>query len=166
MKRFILTSFFTLVAALSFTTSADIQHTLTRYQTVQVDDVEVFYREAGAPTAPVLLLLHGFPSSSHQYRELITELAEDYRVIAPDYPGFGKTVAPPRGEYDYTFDNIAATIDEFTRALELDRFAMYMFDYGALSGSALLLIIPKELRQLSRKMATLMRPACQRVSPR
>jgi len=103
----------------------------TRYLTEQVGDVEVFYREAGAEDSPVLLLLHGFPSSSHQFRELMPLLADQYRVIAPDYPGFGNTVAPPRGEYDYTFDNLADTIDDFTEALELEQFAMYVFDYGA-----------------------------------
>jgi len=105
--------------------------TQTRYLTEQVGDVEVFYREAGAKASPVLLLLHGFPSSSHQFRELIPLLADKYRVIAPDYPGFGNTVAPPRSEYDYTFDNLTNTINDFTEALELDQFAMYVFDYGA-----------------------------------
>ena len=103
----------------------------TTYHTQQVGDVEVFYRAAGAPDRPVVLLLHGFPSSSHQYRNLIPKLAEQYRVIAPDLPGFGSTVAPPRGEFDYTFDNLANTIDGFTTALGLDRFAIYVFDYGA-----------------------------------
>lgn len=100
----------------------------TTYHTQTVDDVEVFYRQAGAADAPVLLLLHGFPSSSHQYRELMPLLADKYRVIAPDYPGFGNTKAPARGDYDYTFDNIAQTIDGFTEALQLDRYAMYVFD--------------------------------------
>ncbi|MEO0577240.1 MAG: alpha/beta hydrolase, partial [Pseudomonadota bacterium] len=103
----------------------------TTYKTQNVNAVEVFYREAGDPSAPVLLLLHGFPSSSHQFRNLIPLLADRYRVIAPDLPGFGSTKAPPRGEFDYTFDNLADTIDAFTEALGLDRFAMLVFDYGA-----------------------------------
>ncbi|MEO1035422.1 MAG: alpha/beta hydrolase [Pseudomonadota bacterium] len=103
----------------------------TTYKTQTVNAVEVFYREAGDPSAPVLLLLHGFPSSSHQFRNLIPLLADRYRVIAPDLPGFGSTKAPPRGEFDYTFDNLADTIDAFTEALGLDRFAMLVFDYGA-----------------------------------
>lgn len=107
------------------------QMTQTTYHTRRVGDVDVFYRAAGAETDPVVLLLHGFPSSSHQFRGLIPTLAKNYRVIAPDFPGFGSTVAPPRGEYDYTFDNLAATIGDFTEALQLDKFAMYVFDYGA-----------------------------------
>ena len=105
--------------------------TETTYHTEKVGDVEVFYRAAGDPDRPVVLLLHGFPSSSHQYRNLIPKLAESYRVIAPDLPGFGSTVAPPRGPFEYTFDNLAKTIDSFTTAIGLDRFAIYVFDYGA-----------------------------------
>lgn len=103
----------------------------TTYSTQQVDDVEVFYRAAGDKNDPVVLLLHGFPTSSHQFRNLIPALARNYRVIAPDLPGFGSTVAPARGQYNYTFDRLARTIDGFTEALGLDRFAMYVFDYGA-----------------------------------
>lgn len=103
----------------------------TTYHTQAVNDVEVFYREAGSVDAPVLLLLHGFPSSSHMFRNLIPRLADKYRVIAPDFPGFGSTVAPARGSYSYTFDQLAKTISDFTEALSLDRFAVYVFDYGA-----------------------------------
>lgn len=103
----------------------------TTYRKQTVGDVEVFYREAGGIDAPVLLMLHGFPSSSHQFRNIMPQLAADFRVIAPDLPGFGSTVAPPRGEYDYTFDNLAKTVDSFTEALGLDRFAIFVFDYGA-----------------------------------
>ncbi len=105
--------------------------TQTTYKTQRVNDVDVFYREAGDRNAPVVLLLHGFPTSSHQFRNLIPQLADEYRVIAPDLPGFGATVAPPRGEFDYTFDNLADTIDAFTETLGLERFALYVFDYGA-----------------------------------
>ncbi len=105
--------------------------TQTTYRTQTVNDVEVFYREAGTVDAPVLLMLHGFPSSSHQFRNVIPQLADQFRVIAPDLPGFGSTVAPARGEYDYTFDNLADTIDAFTEVLGLDRFAIFVFDYGA-----------------------------------
>lgn len=103
----------------------------TSFHTQRVGAVDVFYRAAGSAEHPVVLLLHGFPSSSHQYRNLIPALATQYRVIAPDLPGFGSTVAPPRGEFDYTFDQLAETIDGFTEALGLDRFALYVFDYGA-----------------------------------
>lgn len=100
-----------------------------RFQSV--NNVDVFYREAGAPDAPTILLLHGFPSSSHQYRNLIPLLSHQYRVIAPDFPGFGATVTSESSEFEYTFDNLANVIDGFTEALNLHRFAIYVFDYGA-----------------------------------
>ncbi|MEM7305841.1 MAG: alpha/beta hydrolase [Planctomycetota bacterium] len=115
------------------------------HHTQKVDDVEVFYRAAGSTEKPIVLLLHGYPSSSHQYRNLIPALAQEYRVIAPDLPGFGSTVAPPRGEYDYTFDNLAATIDGFTEALGLERFALYVFDYGAPVGFRLATAHPERI---------------------
>jgi pimeloyl-ACP methyl ester carboxylesterase len=104
------------------------------YQSVRVGDVDMFYREAGAADAPVVLLLHGFPTSSHMFRELIPLLSDTYRVIAPDLPGFGNTVAPPRGTFAYTFDNLAHVIDGFTDAIGLKRYALYVFDYGAPTG--------------------------------
>lgn len=103
----------------------------THYRTEQVHDVEVFYREAGRADAPAVLLLHGFPSSSHMFRNLIPQLAEDFHVIAPDLPGFGSTTAPERGQYEYSFDRLAKTIADFTDSLSLERLAMYLFDYGA-----------------------------------
>lgn len=101
------------------------------FNTVQVGEVDVFYREAGPKDAPVLLLLHGFPSSSHMFRDLMPLLASRYRVIAPDLPGFGNTKAPPRGRFDYTFDNLYAVIEGFTEALQLEKYSLYVFDYGA-----------------------------------
>lgn len=124
-------SLVTLSYSVSAKASGDALDLQTRYLTQQVGDVNVFYREAGNKDAPVLLLLHGFPSSSHKYRELMPLLADKYRVIAPDYPGFGSTIAPPRGQYEYSFDKLATTIEGFTEALKLDQFAMYVFDYGA-----------------------------------
>jgi pimeloyl-ACP methyl ester carboxylesterase len=104
------------------------------YRTCKVDGVEVFYREAGAVDAPVVVLLHGFPTSSHMYRELIPILAEHYRVVAPDLPGFGNTKAPPREQFAYTFDNLANVIDGFLEAMKLASYALYIFDYGAPTG--------------------------------
>ena len=101
---------------------------------IEADGVNVFYREAGAPDAPVVLLLHGFPASSFQYRELIPRLADRYRVIAPDLPGFGFTEVPAPRNYHYTFDALAATTTAFTEALALRKFALYVFDYGAPTG--------------------------------
>lgn len=104
------------------------------YRTKQLSQIEMFYREAGPPDAPVILLLHGFPTSSHMFRDLIPLLAKDYRVIAPDLPGFGNTKAPPRGEFNYSFDQLADSVTEFTEALGLNRYALYIFDYGAPTG--------------------------------
>jgi pimeloyl-ACP methyl ester carboxylesterase len=103
----------------------------TRYGFIQVDDVEVFYREAGPSDAPVILLLHGFPTASHMFRDLIPLLADRFRLIAPDLPGFGQTRSPPRGEFEYTFDHLAEVIEGFTVAMSLHQYAMYVFDYGA-----------------------------------
>lgn len=116
-----------------------------RYGTQQVDDVSVFYREAGPYDAPVLLLLHGFPTSSHMFRELIPLLAERYRVIAPDLPGFGNTVAPPRDQFTYSFDRLADVIDGFVEAMGLTRYALYIFDYGAPTGLRLAMRHPERV---------------------
>lgn len=115
----------TLTAGVS---AADLQ---VHHRFEQVGDVKVFYREAGPRHAPAVLLLHGYAASSFMYRNLIPVLADGYRVIAPDLPGFGFTEAPARGQYDYTFDQLAKTIGQFTRQLGLDRYAMQVFDYGA-----------------------------------
>jgi pimeloyl-ACP methyl ester carboxylesterase len=101
------------------------------YRTADVDGLSVFYREAGAPDAPTLLLLHGFPSSSHMFRELIPLLAGEFHLVAPDLPSFGKSDMPDPDKFDYTFDHLADVIDRFTEVLGLDRFAIYVFDYGA-----------------------------------
>jgi pimeloyl-ACP methyl ester carboxylesterase len=101
------------------------------YRTAEVDGLPVFYREAGAANAPTLLLLHGFPSSSHMFRELIPLLADEFHLVAPDLPSFGKSGMPEPDKFDYTFDHLADVIDRFTEVLGLDRFAIYVFDYGA-----------------------------------
>ena len=118
---------------------------MTFYKTQAVGDVTVFYREAGPADTPVVLLLHGFPTSSHMFRELIPRLSDRYRVIAPDLPGFGNTVAPPRGQFDYTFDNLAKVIGGFVEALNLNRYAIYVFDYGAPTGYRLALAHPERV---------------------
>ena len=111
----------------------------------QVGDVKVFYREAGDPAAPTVLLLHGFAASSFMYRHLIPVLADRYHVIAPDLPGFGFTEAPARDKYAYTFDQLAQTIDRFTEQLKLDRYAMQVFDYGAPVGWRLAVAHPERV---------------------
>jgi pimeloyl-ACP methyl ester carboxylesterase len=105
--------------------------TTISYRTVTVDDLKMFYREAGAPDAPALLLLHGFPSAGHMFRDLIPRLADRLHLVAPDLPGFGQSAMPPREDFKYTFDNLAQTIDRFIDIIGLQRFAIYIFDYGA-----------------------------------
>jgi len=119
--------------------------TKTTFLTATVDYKKVFYREAGRKDAQVLLLLHGFPSSSHMYRDLIPALADTYRVVAPDLPGFGFSDAPERSDFDYTFDNLTDVIDRFTETLGLDRYAVYVFDYGAPVGLRLALRHPERV---------------------
>ena len=115
------------------------------FHTQEVKDVKVFYRQAGRKGAPAILLLHGFPTSSHMFRDLIPHLADEFHVIAPDLPSFGNTVAPPRGEFAYTFDNLAAVIGDFVEAIGLNRFALYVFDYGAPTGFRLALAMPDRI---------------------
>ncbi|NVZ99110.1 alpha/beta fold hydrolase [Pseudomonas gingeri] len=115
------------------------------YRFAEADGISVFYREAGAPDAPVLLLLHGFPSSSHQFRDLIPLLAEKYRLIAPDLPGFGFTEVPAERNYVYTFDALGETLRQFVDVLGLKRYALYFFDYGAPTGLRLALAYPERV---------------------
>jgi pimeloyl-ACP methyl ester carboxylesterase len=105
-----------------------------KYRAADVDGFKVFYREAGAATSPKLLLLHGFPSSSHMFRDLIPQLADRFHIVAPDLPGFGQSDMPSRDKFKYTFDNVANVIDRFTEVIGLSRYAVYVFDYGAPTG--------------------------------
>lgn len=117
-----------------------------KYETV--DGVEIFYREAGDPSKPAIVLLHGFPSSSHQYRYLLDELSDDYYLIAPDYPGFGASGYPSPDAYQYTFDNIAVTMGKFLDQKGIDRFSMYIQDYGAPVGFRIATAKPQAVQSL------------------
>jgi len=115
------------------------------YRTLTVDGLNIFYREAGDPRAPTLLLLHGFPTSSHMFRNLLPLLRDRYHLVAPDLPGFGFSDAPDRGRFRYTFDNLARVVDGFAEALQLKRYAIYVFDYGAPVGFRLALAHPERI---------------------
>ena len=120
----------------------------TNYRSQRVGPLDVFYREAGPVDAPVVLLLHGFATTSHMFRDFILRLGGRYRVIAPDLPGFGLTEAPPRDQYFYSFDAMAAMLDGFTEALGLHRYALYLFDYGAPAGLRLAAAHPERVTAL------------------
>ncbi|CAN7646187.1 alpha/beta fold hydrolase [Bosea sp. LjRoot237] len=120
----------------------------THHRTITIDGIEIFYREAGPADAPVLLLLHGFPSSSRMFRNLIPALSDRYRVIAPDYPGFGHSAVPDRASFKYGFARFAELIDTFLTELRIDRFALYVMDYGAPVGFRLALKRPGQVTAL------------------
>lgn len=117
----------------------------TYYRTIAVDGVKIFYREAGDPKAPTILLLHGLPSSSHMFRDLIPLLSDRYHVIAPDFPGFGFSDAPDRAQFEYSFENVSKVITRFTDLTGLQRYAMYVFDYGAPIGFRMALVHPERI---------------------
>ncbi len=121
---------------------------MVSYKYQQVDNVKVFYREAGDPKKPTLLLLHGFPSSSFMFRDLIPELMDEYHLIAPDMPSFGQTDAPAKPIYNYTFENLAKTIDKFTELIGLKHFSMYIFDYGAPVGMRIAMWHPDRIEAI------------------
>ena len=134
--------------ATSPTAFSDLGETAVRYNTVNIDGQDIFYREAGNSDAPTLLLLHGFPTSSQQYRDLIPELADSYHVIAPDYPGFGQSSMPDPSEFEYSFAKYADLMDGFTDTLELTSYSLYVMDYGAPVGYRLALLEPDAIEAL------------------
>ncbi|MFT5836727.1 MAG: pimeloyl-ACP methyl ester carboxylesterase [Candidatus Azotimanducaceae bacterium] len=118
------------------------------FKTVEVNGVDIFYREAGSPEDPTILLLHGFPTSSHMFRELIEDLKGDYHLVAPDYPGFGNSEQPLIEDFEYTFDNFAKIVEQFTEELELDSYSLYLMDYGAPVGFRLAVAHPERVESL------------------
>lgn len=130
---------------------------MVHYRTAGVQDHKVFYREAGNRKNPTLLLLHGFPTSSHMFRHLIALLSDRFHIVAPDLPGFGFTASPDRTEFKYTFDNLAKVVEAFTDAIGRKRYAIYVFDYGAPTGFRLANGGRRGSPRSSRKMATPMK---------
>jgi len=117
----------------------------THYRHADVDGFDIFYREAGTPGKPKLLLLHGFPTSSHMFRELMPLLSDDFHIVAPDLPGFGQSAMPSREQFKYSFDHLAEVIDRFTEVIGFDRYAVYVFDYGAPTGFRLAVKHPERI---------------------
>ncbi|NJK50919.1 alpha/beta hydrolase [Candidatus Gracilibacteria bacterium] len=121
---------------------------MTTYRTVEVDGLNIFYREAGLPSNPTILLLHGFPTSSHMFRNLIPALADRFHLVAPDYPGFGNSSMPTVEEFDYTFDRLAQVMEKFTEAVGLSKYSLYVMDYGAPIGFRLATKHPERVEAL------------------
>jgi pimeloyl-ACP methyl ester carboxylesterase len=118
---------------------------VVHYNTIQIEGLDIFYREAGPKDAPVVLLLHGFPTSSFMFRNLIPRLAAKYHVIAPDYPGFGQSSSPSPTTFRYTFDHLSSIVDKFTQALKVEKFTMYIQDYGAPIGYRIASVHPERI---------------------
>lgn len=124
------------------------QRNPTLNKTVEVNGVEIFYREAGSKDSPTILLLHGYPTSSHMFRNLIKDLSDSYHLLAPDYPGYGNSEQPPMDEFDYTFDNMAAIIEGFLEKLDVKKYSIYLMDYGAPIGFRIAAKYPERVEAL------------------
>ncbi len=155
MTLFNTTKFALALATLSFLSSGSfaadnpkISPTRVLYRTVKIDGLKIFYREAGPKNAPTVLLLHGFPTSSHMFRNLIPALADKYHVVAPDYPGFGYSSAPSVKDFNYTFDNLANVVEKFNNKLKLKKYSIYLMDYGAPVGFRLAVKHPERVQTL------------------
>ncbi|QLE56376.1 alpha/beta fold hydrolase [Nostoc sp. TCL26-01] len=121
---------------------------MTTYRTVSIDGLDIFYREAGSRDHPTILLLHGFPTSSHMFRNLIPALADKFHLVAPDYPGYGNSSAPTVNEFDYTFDNLAEIVEKFIAAIALKKYSLYVMDYGAPIGYRIAAKYPERVQSL------------------
>ncbi|MCS3871517.1 pimeloyl-ACP methyl ester carboxylesterase [Chryseobacterium ginsenosidimutans] len=120
----------------------------TTFNTIDINGVEIFYREAGDRNKPTLVLLHGYPTSSHMYRNLIKDLSDKYHLIAPDYPGYGRSEQPPMSGFDYTFDNFAKIVTELLAKLDIQKYSLYLMDYGAPVGFRIASASPEKIDSL------------------
>lgn len=145
-------SLLTLLLIFGLTLQASVTEKGNKYpvlhKTVEVNGVNIFYREAGSKDKPTILLLHGYPTSSHMFRNLMRDLADDYHLIAPDYPGYGRSEQPPMSEFEYTFDNMANIVDGFLTALNVGQFSIYLMDYGAPIGYRIAAKYPERVQGL------------------
>ena len=141
--------FYALLAVITFYSAAQAENVPNvSYRTITVEGVDIFYREAGNPNNPTILLLHGFPTSSHMFRDLIPELADQYHLVAPDYPGYGFSSMPAVNEFDYSFDNVARLIGKFVDEIGVDKFSVYLMDYGAPVGFRIATAHPDRIESL------------------
>jgi pimeloyl-ACP methyl ester carboxylesterase len=149
-KQITLIAFSLLLIVISLVVSTADAKNLTgvTHRTVEIDGVEIFYREAGDPSRPTILLLHGFPTSSHMFRNLITELADDYHLVAPDYPGYGFSSMPSVDDFEYSFDNVAGIMEKFVDVIGLKNYSLYLMDYGAPVGFRLATAQPDRVESL------------------
>lgn len=131
-----------------FARAQDPTQSAVKYRTIQIDGLEIFYREAGNPENPTLLLLHGFPTSSHMFRNLMPALSDDYHVIAPDYPGYGFSSMPSVDEFEYSFDNMARIVEKFIDKKGLGKYSLYLMDYGAPVGFRIAAAHPERIESL------------------
>ena len=149
MTRELLTILCLMLGMVFVSSAARAEHgTGVAYRTATIENVDIFYREAGNPDRPTILLLHGFPTSSHMFRNLIPALADQFHLVAPDYPGYGFSSMPGVGEFDYSFDNIARIIEKFADEIGLDRYSLYLMDYGAPIGFRIATSHPERIDSL------------------
>ena len=148
LRHFALASLFILAGLGLATSTAANESQQTAHKTITVDGVEVFYREAGPADAPTILLLHGFPTSSHMFRNLIPALSDRFHLVAPDYPGFGNSEQPSQDDFDYTFDGLAKLMQGFIKAKGIGKYSVYLMDYGAPVGFRLAANNPEDVQAL------------------
>lgn len=143
-----LTSLCTSCTTTSHATNPSAQSAPVTHDTINIDGIDVFYREAGPSDAPTILLLHGYPTSSQMFRDLMRDLGDEYHLLAPDYPGFGRSAQPSMADFDYTFENMTGLMDKFLDAKGVDEFSIYLMDYGAPIGYRLALRHPNSVQAL------------------
>lgn len=143
-----ITLFITVIMIVMISLETMAQRNPTLNKTVEVNGVEIFYREAGSKDSPTILLLHGYPTSSHMFRNLMKDLSDSYHLLAPDYPGYGNSEQPPMDEFDYTFDNMAAIIEGFLDKLDVKKYSIYLMDYGAPIGFRIAAKYPERVEAL------------------
>ncbi len=148
IRRHLVFALVVLAFGMTIGLNAQAASTDINYKTVEVNGLDVFYREAGDKNAPTLLLLHGFPTSSHMFRNLMAELSDSYHMLAPDFPGFGNSSQPSMDDFDYTFDNLAATVEGFLDALGVTKYSIYLMDYGAPVGFRIAAKYPERVETL------------------